>query len=284
MIFAKKKKDYLNRLSGKVWLLRFLIRNLLLTFVLLLPNRGVLAQDNSSATNSLMNRVTNRYNFSFLMHLYGGLGRYDNLTLRKGYSDSLRITGAAAKFLHLEYGFKFRSFGITYYWELLGTSDFIYSKVPGYSSGASYTRHGIRTFGELLHKRFHFLPEVGIVFLDEDAIIGDQEGNEPDLYNEERRDASYNYGFSTRLKLIPVKRAGLWLYGRYVHDHLEVRSDNYWVEIHLWAGDLEEFPPDKWKPYLYSGYFNLGVRWTKKTDGRSETFLTLGFAMTAGIF
>jgi hypothetical protein len=84
--------------------------------------------------------------------------------------------------------------------------------------------------------------------------------------------------------LIPVKRAGLWLYGRYVHDHLEVRADNYWAEIHLWAGDLEEPPPDKWKPYFCSGYLNLGVRWTKKTDGRSETFLTLGFAMTAGIF
>jgi hypothetical protein len=40
---------------------------------------------------------------------------------------------------------------------------------------------------------------------------------------------------------------------------------------------------DRERPYAESAFISLGVRWAKRTDGRSEWFLTIGYAFSIGL-
>jgi hypothetical protein len=115
------------------------------------------------------------------------------------------------------------------------------------------------------------------MFLEENASIHDVHSEKPDRYKEKFKDENYNYGLSARARIIPVLNGHLWLYGRYVHDNLDIQVDNYRIELQLgdelsesrgWVGEGIN---------LKSFYLGLGVSWSKKTDGRSEWFITLGF-------
>jgi len=262
---------------------RFLIYESLLTFVLLLSAPTALAHEDLSPTDSVGDLEGKKYNFSLSMNAHGLFGFYDNLANQKGDPASpLDLHSAAGAYGEL--GFGFCSFGVSYYLDAVWSPRTTYNDDQGYSHEAGRERHGIRASYQVSIWTVHLIPEGGYVFLNEDAGIKDPEKKKPDRYYERYKDDGYNYGLSARVKLITIRKGGLWLYGRYVHDDLGTKADNYWIEIH--AGGVNPEPPwlDKDRPYVKSAYFTLGGRWTQRTDGRSEWFLTLGFAVAVGLF
>lgn len=224
-----------------------------------------------------------KLNVRILSDIHGGFGSYQNLSVQKGDPPSLMETGSSCGFIHFELGLGVYSWGVTYHWDRLSAPLMTYLDDQDYVHQSGRTRQGIRTFYDISFRDFQIFPEGGYVFLSEYATIQDLNRKRPDLYDERYKDEGYSYGLSARIKLVPIRKVDFWLCGRYVHDNLSIKADNYRLDIQ--AGGLNPDPPwvDKDRPYKESAYFFLGTRWTKKTDGRSEWFFTLGFAVSLGI-
>lgn len=245
----------------------------LVVFVLLQPAavRGTEAVAESTSTIE-----TDSHWLSFLYGLDGGLGSYRNVSRQRGDPPSPLETGSDAFLINAEIGLEVFDLGISYHWGMIRSPGGTYIGDDDYGHGAGRYRHGIKAVYALRSDRLHLLPELGYVFLDEDASIHDIYSERADRYKEEYKDENYNYGLSARARTIPVLNAHLWLYARYVHDNLDIQMDNYQLELQF--GD--EYSESRgWVEEginLKSVYFGLGISWSRKTDGRSEWFITLG--------
>ena len=248
----------------------------LVAFVLLQP---AAVQGTEAVAESTSTIETDGHWLSFLYGLGGGLGSYENVTRQRGDPPSPLETGSNAFFIDVEMGLEVFDLGISYHWGMIRSPGGTYIDDDDFGHGAGRYRHGIKAVYALRSDRFHLLPELGYVFLDEDASIHDVHSEKPDRYKEKYKDENHNYGLSARVRTIPVLNAHLWLYGRYVHDNLDIQVDNYRLELQLGG---EESDPPEWGDHgmpVESAYFGLGVKWSKKTDGRSEWFITLGFTV-----
>lgn len=246
----------------------------LLAVVLFQP---AVVRGTEATTGSKSTTETDSHWLSFLFGLGGGLGSYKNLTSQRGDPPSSLETGSDAFLINAEFGLEVFDLGISYHWDMIRSPGGTYIDDDGYGHEAGRYRYGIKAVYALRGDRFHLLPELGYVFLDEDALIHDIYSEGADRYKEEYKDENYSYGLSARARIMPVLNAHWWLYARYVHDNLEIQMDNYQLELQLGdeyseaGGSVEE------GINLKSGYFGLGVSWSKKTDGRSEWFVSLGF-------
>jgi hypothetical protein len=208
------------------------------------------------------------------MGFHHGLGSYQNITRQRGDPPSPVEVDSYAKSFDVEAGLEVLGLGISYDWNLIYTP--AYHGSEDYVHEAGNTRQRIKGVYALRGERFHLIPEFGYVFVNEDALIHDRGSGRPDRYLEEYKDEDYYYGLSARARFKPFLKAHWWLYARYVHDNLDIQVDNY--QLGLQFGDEFSGPPDPDEkgPDLESGYFSLAVNWSKKTDGRSEWFITLG--------
>lgn len=265
-------------------LLKLLIYNFLLLLPFFLSIRSVLAQDTSLVTNTSISADKDRYRFLFLVGFHGGFGSYKNLSMQKGDPTSLMKSGSDACFFGGEAGFRIYLLGVTSHYEILSSPIATSVDREHYVHGAQRIRYGIRTFLEVPLKTLHFIPEGGYVFVREEADVYDLYGKKPDLYKERYKDRDYSYGLSVQLKLIPIRKVDFWLHGRYVHDNLDIKIDNYWIMIHALVADIDQSGGDEKTPRVESAHINLGVEWKNKTDGRSEWFLVLELGLSAGLF
>ena len=249
---------------------------LLVVFVQLEPAtvRGTEAASESTSTAE-----ADGPRLSFLCGFDAGLGSYENVTRQPGDPPSPLETGPDALFIDVEMGLEVFDLGISYHLGMIRSPGGTYVDDDDYGHGAGRYRHGVKAVYALRSDRFHLLPELGYVFLEESASIQDIDSERTDRYKEKYKDENYSYGLSARARTIPVLNGHLWLYGRYVHDNLDIQVDNYRLELQLGA---EESDPPEWGDHgmpVESAYFGLGVSWSKKTDGRSEWFITLGFTV-----
>lgn len=248
----------------------------LVAFMLLQP---AAVRGSEAALASKCTTETDSHWLSFLYGLGGGLGSYGNLTRQRGDPPSPLETGSDAFFIDVEMGLEVFDLGISYHWGMIRSPGGTYIDDDDYGHGAGRYRHGIKAVYALRSDRFHLLPELGYVFLDESASIHDIYSERADRYKEKYKDENYSYGLSARARITPVLNAHWWLYARYVHDNLDIQVDNYRLELQLGG---EESEPPEWGDHgvpVESAYFGLGVSWSKKTDGRSEWFVTLGFTV-----
>ena len=246
----------------------------LVAFVLLQPAavRGTEAVAESTSTIE-----TDSHWLSFLYGLGGGLGSYRNITRQRGDPPSPLETGPDALFIDVEMGLEVFDLGISYHLGMIRSPGGTYIDDDDYGHGAGRYRHGVKAVYALRSDRFHLLPELGYVFLEESASIQDIDSERADRYKEKYKDENYSYGLSARARTIPVLNGHLWLYGRYVHDDLDIQVDNYRLELQLGDEYSESQGRVEEGINLKSVYFGLGVSWSEKTDGRSEWFVTLGF-------
>jgi hypothetical protein len=253
---------------------------LAIPLVVLLQLQPAAVRATEAAPESASTTETDSHWLSFLVGAGGGLGSYRNVTRQRGDPPSPLETGSDAFFIDVELGLEVFDLGISYHWGMIRSPGGTYIDDDDYGHGAGRYRHGIKAVYALRGDRLHLLPELGYVFLDEHALIHDVHSERADRYKEKYEDENYNYGLSARARIIPVLNAHWWLYARYVHDNLDIQVDNYQLELQL--GD--EYSESRgWVEEginLKSGYFGLGVSWSKKTDGRSEWFITLGFTGT----
>jgi hypothetical protein len=222
---------------------------------------------------------TDRQWLSLLCSLRGGFGGYKNLTRGRAEDPSgpTKI-GSYAGFLNPEFGLEAFGLGVSYDLNLImslsgtGVGEGKHDLQAGSASQRIKVVYALRCY------KFHLLPEFGYVFLSEDASIYSPSDG-PGRYREEYQDQNYCYGLSARARVIPAWEFRLWLYGRYVHDNLDIQVDNYRLELQL--GNEWSAPPvpGEQGPEAKSEYLGLGVSWSKKTDGRSEWFVTLGFTV-----
>jgi hypothetical protein len=233
--------------------------------------RGTEAAADSTSINE-----TERNRLSLLFGLDCGLGGYKNLSKQRGDPPNPIGIGSHAFAFKAELGLEALGWGISYNFGVIA------ALIPTPSASAVYDRqagswqHRIRGAYALRRDGFHLIPESGYFFLEEYASIDDRHSDEPGPYKEKYNDRGYYYGLSARVRLKPVLRAHWWLYARYVHDNLDIKTDSYQLELQL--GDEFSGPQesDEKGPDIKSAYFSLGVKWSKKTDGRSEWFITLG--------
>ncbi|UCB51844.1 MAG: hypothetical protein JSV10_07610 [Candidatus Zixiibacteriota bacterium] len=192
-------------------------------------------------------------------------------------------TGSTAFLICGEVGLQVFDLGISYHLSFLRSPGVTYTDADDYVHESAKFRRGAKAFYALRLDGFHLIPELGYVFLDEDASMHDVYSERPDRYSEEYKDEGDCYGLSVRVRIRPVLKAHWWLYGSYVHDNLDIQADNYHIALQL--GDELLGPPDPgWDgPDIRSGYFSLGARWLNKTDGRSEWFVTFEFTCTIGL-
>jgi hypothetical protein len=235
------------------------------------------------AEDTLMDDSVANSRFFFLMDINGGVGGYDKLSMYTRALPSPADTSGYACFLGVEVGLKMRSVGVTYHLEALWSPIKTIFDGNNYLAQGDRIRHGVKVFSQVVREGFMVSPEGGYIFVRETARILDDSGGEIDWFSQNYKDRNYCYGLSVRAKVIPIQKDGLWLYGRYVHDHLDIMTDNYWFEAQL--GGVNPDPPwvDKERPYAESAFISLGVRWAKRTDGRSEWFLTIGYAFSIGL-
>ena len=252
--------------------------------VLLLLTRVTLAGDSAFVTDTLKHRGVKKYDFSLSMSLGGSLGSYDNLTGQTGDPPTPLGISSSAYLLYGELGIGFQSLGVSYYIHAVASPIATFIDDDGFNQFAERLRHGTKVTYEISYKSLSFVPEGGYVFLREKAAISDSRGERPDPYLEKCKDQDYSYGLSMGRKLMHIGEPELWLYGRYVHDNLDIRADNYWLGLHLPIVVCEGPSSKKWKPYMQAFCIRLGVSWTKRTDGRSDWFLRLSFAMEYGLF
>ena len=258
---------------------RVRILALTITLAILMQLQPTAVRGTEAVAESTSTGETDRHWLSFLFGLGGGLGSYKNLTRQRGDPPSPLEIGSYALLINAEFGLEVFDLGIAYHWDMIRSPTGTYIGDDDYGHEAGRYRHGIKAVYALRSDRFHLLPELGYVFLDEDASIHDVYSERGDRYKEEYKDENYNYGLSARARTIPVLNAHLWLYARYVHDNLEIQMDNYQLELQLGDEYSEARGSVEEGINLKSGYFGLGVSWSKKTDGRSEWFVTLGFTV-----
>lgn len=185
-------------------------------------------------------------------------------------------TGSSAFLIDVEMGLEVFDLGISYHLSGLRSPGVTYTDADDYVHEAGRFRHGVKAVYALRSYRFHLIPELGYVFLEENASMHDVYSERADRYKEEYKDENYSYGLSARARITPVLNAHWWLYARYVHDNLDIQVDNYRLELQLGDEYSESRGSVEEGINLKSVYFGLGVSWSRKTDGRSEWFITLG--------
>jgi hypothetical protein len=241
-------------------------------FILLLTGTSS-AKDTSFDNDSIAHSDVKKYNFILIGGFHIGVGNYENVTSQRGDTPNTLEIGSSCTNQGLEAGIGFRSLLMTYDVEYL---------VSPWGTSTDNTRSASRLLQRIIlccqisTRNFQFIPEGGYVYIKEES--------KQNRYIERYNDQNYTYGLSARQRLLPIAKAGLWLYGRYVHDNLDIIADNYWFGLQLGSPDIEIPRSDKWKPYMKSAYFGLIVSWTKRTDGRSDWFLSFSFSTAFGMF
>jgi hypothetical protein len=258
----------------------------LMVFCLMLSTVGVHAEDSLQVADTVEYREPKKYILGFFYELGGYLGSYHNLAEQRDDSTNPFSMGSYSKHLCAELGCCFGSLVcLTSYIEF-GSAESYDAK--DYDEVANRERWGVRISCSIMQRYLHFIPEVGWVFWDEEALIYDTEKTKPDLYHEEYRDDGLSYGLASRVGIITKEvegdELGLYLYGRYVHDDVVIPADNYWMELQFFARVLQPKPTPVTEPPFYQVYLALGARWTKRTDGRSESYISLRLGGIMGIF
>ena len=225
-------------------------------FVLFQPTtvRGAEVASNNKSTVGTKNHW-----LSFLIGARGGLGSYTNISRQRGDPPSPMQTGSYAGFFDIGFGLEAFGLGFSSNWNPIRSPTITYVDKDNYVHEAESSCIRIKTYYALRSNRFHLIPEFGYVYLGEGASIHDVRSKRPDRYNEVYEDKSYEYGLSARAKIIPVPNWHLWFYASYVHDNLDIKVDNYLLQLQL--GDEFSGPSDvnEKGPEVKSGYFGLGV-------------------------
>lgn len=261
------------------WLVSYLA---LLMTIASMPARGVSAQENTPVGESVPPHCMRSQDFRLLINLGVGLGRYDNITARRANLPTPWQAGSSAYLLYLELGMGFRPWGATYYVEAVGSPVRDFADAEGWYHWAGALRHGARAFYRMRNQNYEVAPEGGYVFQREEVTFSDSWQGRPDLYDEECKDEGYAYGLSIGRRLIDGEKKQWWLYGRYVRDNLQIDADNYWVGLQFF--DLASDPPGTPGPPLQIMRGILHLRWTARSDGRSDWFLALTVAAEYGLF
>jgi hypothetical protein len=256
---------------------------LALTFLALLLAGTGFAQDTAHARDSALHHASKKYDFTLLMSLGGALGSYHNIAMQRSHPPTPLRAGSSAYILCGELGFAFRSLALRYYAEAVESSISTYVDSEGFNHHAGRAYHGPRTSYGLSHRILDLVPELGYVFLSETAAVVDTRKERSDQYREESSDQGYSYGLSVRRRVIPGGELELLLCGRYVHDHLDIRTDNYWLGLDLLGLVYQVSGPGGFPP-MQTFRLGLSFRWTERTDGRSDRFLALSLAGTYGLF
>lgn len=271
-------------LSVKGTLLNLVVFYALMSVVSLLTVGCVTGQEAPPTEDAGADSGVTGSKLSFLMDLHAGLGAYDKLSMRSEELPSSTKTSSDACFLRAEVGFKSRSIGAAYHVEYLWSPVSTFVGRQEYISEGDLIHHGIRAFWLVARRNFTFAPEGSYIFVRERAWILCRSGERLDQSDQEYRDGGCCYGLSARFKVISIHKGGLWLYGRYVHDDLEIKVDSYGIEIQLGGLNLNPTQVDQKRHYAESAFFGLGIRWARRTDGRSEQFLTVSLTGAMGLF
>jgi hypothetical protein len=256
---------------------------LLVVLGFVLPLRTSLGEEADPSANPAAHQDLKRCILSVQGSFQAAVGSYANLTMQKNDPESPLHIGTSAAHLFWEAGIGFYSLGITYNVQLLRSPIVTSTDSDGFTHEAYRIHHGVKVFYQISSGDFRVTPEGGYVYLREEASIYDPTDKMPDRYNEKYKDQNYSYGLEVGHLLAPVAETELWLYGRYVHENLDIRADNYWIGLHLFASGEEVTESNKCKPYLESVHSRLGILWTKRSDGRSEWFLTLSLGAAFGL-
>lgn len=279
---------------GRRKLVRWLISGALLISVFISMSGIVPAQNTSPAVaetlsvgDSLGHPALKEYEMFLFMSLGIGLGDYD-FNMEVWEDGSIKRLGEGAGWNPGgELGIQFRSVGVGYYGQYMRSSvETALDDTGGYYNEASLIRHGLRGFYETSYKRFRLAPEGGYVFLTEYFNVYYPGGGKPGLYKDRYHDRDWNYGCSAGCRLYSVKDAGLWVYGRYVHDCFKIKTDNYWLGLEYGAETNEPITPDPGWPFsfLRSVHAALVVKWTRKAVGRSDLSIIVSGGVTYGLF
>lgn len=275
-------------------LVRWLISGALLISVFISMSGTVPAQDTSPAVAETLSvrdspghPALREYEMFLFMSLGIGFADYD-FNMEVPEDGSFKRLGKGGGWNPRgELGIRFRSVGVLYYGEWIRSSvETALDDTGGYYNEASLIRHGLRGFYEMSYKRFRLAPEGGYVFLTEYFNVYYPGGGKPGLYEDRYHARDWNYGFSAGCRLYSVKDAGLWLYGRYVHDCFKIKTDNYWLGLEYGAETSESITPDPGWPFsfLRSVHAVLVVKWTRKAVGRSDLSIILNGGVTYGLF
>ena len=253
---------------------------------LVLSACSTMAQDSPPAVDTLTQRQPKEYKFSLVFGLGGYLGSYHNLSEQRGDPASPFTMGSYSRHLCGEIGLAIGPLGLTFHGELGSSAGGWDAK--DYDEVANRTRSGVRISWSIMNRHFHFIPETGWVFWDEEARIYDTEEGRSDLYHEVHRDDGLSYGLASRVRIIPMddqeSEGGLYLHVRYVKDDLIIRADNYWMELQFFVRFLEPWRAPKTEPPYQRLFLALGARWTSRADGRSESYLSLRLGSVIGLF
>lgn len=237
------------------------------------------AKGDEVASDSVVTVSAHHRWLHLLFGLRGGAGSYKNISKARGEVPNPVKIGSFAVLVNPELGLEAFGFGISYDLNLLWPPYTHYIDHDDYVHEEEMLKQEIKTYYTFRSSKFHLIPELGYVFLREGAWVYDVNSEKPDLYGKEYDDNNYCYGLSVRTKIKPVSKGYLWLYTRYVHDNLNIKVDNYRLDLQLGDEDYEIIPDNP----VTSVFMNLGVSWCKKTDGRSEWFISLELKGTFGL-
>jgi hypothetical protein len=226
--------------------------------------------DSVSATEIKSSRL------SLLLRLGAGYGNYENIIRQEGGLSSPVEIDSRARTYDGEIGLQVLSFRVSLDLSFPTTLDYIAdddSTQEAYSS-----KERIKGVYALRKGRYHLFPEVGYVFVAEDALIFYMLSERPIYHKESYKDQGFYYGLSARVRIAPCLTEACWLYAHYTHDNLDIAADNYQLELQVGGGESGAPGPDGVASVTEFSYVGLGVKWSKKADGRSEWFIILGLS------
>jgi hypothetical protein len=245
----------------------------LLAGVLLQPS-AALATEAAAESTSVAQAQSDW--LSLFLGVNCGLGSYKNIIRRQDNLSDLVKIDPFAWTVYGEAGLEVFSLRIGCDLSFVTTIDYI-ADDDSVQKAYSFTKR-IKGVYAVRKEKYHLYPEAGCVFLSEDVLIFETPSDGPNHYKESYKDQGFYYGLSARVRVIRGVENHWWLYARYTHDNLDIQEDSYQLEFQG-GGEYSRpsVPGDVYSEIKYV-YIGLGVKWSKKSDGRSAWFITIGLS------